>query len=105
MSDSLGTRAHAPLLSVKLTTIAEISEIKLLSISVNVLAASGDVLITVILCTLFQQARTGFRASDTMLNKLIMFSISTGLLTSICAVMCLICVCDRSQVAPVGLLI
>jgi hypothetical protein len=105
MSDSLGTQAHAPLLSVKLTSIVEISEIKLLSISVNVLAASGDVLITVILCTLFQQARTGFRASDTMINKLIMFSISTGLLTSICAVMCLICVCDRSEVASVGLLI
>ncbi|KAJ8588786.1 hypothetical protein M405DRAFT_819205 [Rhizopogon salebrosus TDB-379] len=78
--------------AVKLTSIVEISEIKLLSISVNVLAASGDVLITVILCTLFQQARTGFRASDTMINKLIMFSISTGLLTSICAVMCLICI-------------
>ena len=105
MSDSLGTQAHAPILSIKLTTLVEISQVKSLSISVNVLAASGDVLITIILCTLFQQARTGYRASDTMINKLIMFSISTGLLTSICAVMCLICVCNRSQVAPVGLLI
>lgn len=73
--------------------------------SVNALAAAGDVVIAAILCTLLQQSRTGFRASDTMITKLIMFSIGTGLLTSICAIMSLISVCDKSQATHVELMI
>lgn len=75
-----------------MTTFVELGSLKPLSMSVNALAAAGDVLIAVFLCTLLQQSRTGFRRSDTMINKLILFSINTGLLTSICAVMSLISV-------------
>jgi hypothetical protein len=76
--------------AIHMTTFAELGTLKPLSMSVNALAAAGDVLIAVFLCTLLQQSRTGFRRSDTMINKLILFSINTGLLTSICAVMSLI---------------
>ncbi|KAG1813384.1 hypothetical protein EV424DRAFT_63422 [Suillus variegatus] len=76
--------------AINMTTFAELTALKPLSMSVNALAAAGDVLIAVLLCTLLQQSRTGFRRSDTMINKLILFSINTGLLTSICAVMSLV---------------
>lgn len=85
--------------SINMTTFAELTALKPLSMSVNALAAAGDVLIAVLLCTLLQQSRTGFRRSDTMINKLILFSINTGLLTSICAVMSLVSVRSKSQMA------
>ncbi|KIJ70461.1 hypothetical protein HYDPIDRAFT_23564 [Hydnomerulius pinastri MD-312] len=75
---------------LKFQTFAELTELKALSMSVNAVAAAGDVLIAIFLCTLLQNSRTGFRRSDTMINKLIVFSINTGLLTSICAVASLI---------------
>ncbi|KIM42553.1 hypothetical protein M413DRAFT_26593 [Hebeloma cylindrosporum] len=61
-----------------------------LSISVNVLAAAGDVLIAGSLCFLLHRSRTGFQTSDTMINKLMLFSVKTGLLTSFCAVASLV---------------
>ncbi|KAG1755526.1 hypothetical protein EDB19DRAFT_1661821 [Suillus lakei] len=73
--------------AIKFTTFIEITELKSLSMSVNAVAAAGDVLIAAYLCTLFQNHRTGFRSSDIVLNKLILYTISTGLLTSVCAVM------------------
>jgi len=76
--------------AINLTTFVQLTELKPLSMSVNAVAAAGDVLIAAFLCTLLQQSRTGFRKSDTMISKLILFSINTGLLTSVCAVMSLI---------------
>jgi len=76
--------------AIHFTTFTQLTELKPLSMSVNAVAAAGDVLIAIFLCTLLQQSRTGFRKSDTMINKLILFSINTGLLTSICAVFSLI---------------
>ncbi|KAG0709794.1 hypothetical protein DFH29DRAFT_793063, partial [Suillus ampliporus] len=78
--------------SIKLTTLAESTELKLLSMSVNVVAVAGDALITVFLCAFLQKSRTGVRRSDTVLNKLILWSIRTGLLASVCAVISLISV-------------
>lgn len=101
--NSLGGPTNAPFISIKLTTFAEVTKIRPLSMSVNALAASCDVVITTILCTLLQHSRTGFQISDTIINKLIMFSISTGLLTSACAVMSLVSVCNKSQLAHVAL--
>ncbi|KAJ8596451.1 hypothetical protein M405DRAFT_166863 [Rhizopogon salebrosus TDB-379] len=76
--------------AINFTTFAQLTELKPLSMSVNAVAAAGDVLIAIFLCTLLQQSRTGFRRSDTMISKLILFSINTGLLTSVCAVLSLI---------------
>ncbi|KAF8339483.1 hypothetical protein F5887DRAFT_980223 [Amanita rubescens] len=60
-------------------------EVKRLSIAVNALAAAGDVSIAVVLCTLLHKCRTGYHRSDTVINKLILFTVNTGLLTSLCA--------------------
>ncbi|KAJ8515890.1 hypothetical protein ONZ45_g6753 [Pleurotus djamor] len=76
--------------SLHLKTYIELASLKELSITVNALAAAGDVLIAVILCTLLHRSRTGFQRSDTMINKLIIFAVNTGVLTSLCAVASLI---------------
>ncbi|KAK0199247.1 hypothetical protein DFS33DRAFT_376261 [Desarmillaria ectypa] len=79
--------------TLALTTVrdfAELATLKYLSISVNALAAAGDVLIACTLCLLLHRSRTGFEKSDTMINKLIVFAVNTGLLTSLCAVASLI---------------
>ncbi|KAG1874778.1 hypothetical protein DFJ58DRAFT_758721 [Suillus subalutaceus] len=76
--------------AVTYTTFNQLPQIKPLSMSVNAVAAAGDILITIFLCIFLQQSRTGFRRSDTLINKLMLFSINTGLLTTVCAVMSLI---------------
>ncbi|KAJ7597907.1 hypothetical protein C8J56DRAFT_330499 [Mycena floridula] len=71
-------------------TFVELGKLKAISITVNALAAAGDVIIAATLCFLLHTSRTGFQRSDTMINKLIMFAVNTGLLTSLCAVASLI---------------
>lgn len=56
---------------------------------VNALGAVVDVLIAASLCTLLQRSRTGFKKSDSMISKLMLFTVNTGLLTSIFAVLSL----------------
>ncbi|KIM39498.1 hypothetical protein M413DRAFT_446993 [Hebeloma cylindrosporum] len=74
----------------QLKTYAELGKLESLSILVNALAAAGDVLIAAALCTLLHLSRTGFHRSDTMINKLMLFAVNTGVLTSVCAVASLI---------------
>jgi hypothetical protein len=78
---------------LQMTTFAELAQLKNLSITVNALAAAGDLFIAFVLCTMLQKSRTGFKKSDTMITKLIIFTMNTGLLTSICAVASLISIC------------
>ncbi|KAG6865147.1 hypothetical protein C0991_004829 [Blastosporella zonata] len=47
-------------MALQYRTFAELQHLKYLSISVNALAAAGDVLIASILCTLLHRSRTGF---------------------------------------------
>ncbi|KAF9065861.1 hypothetical protein BDP27DRAFT_1450038 [Rhodocollybia butyracea] len=76
---------------VRVRTFEELAvELKGLSITVNALAAAGDVLIAAILSFLLQGSKTGFRRSDSMLNTLTLYAVNTGMLTSLCAVASLI---------------
>ncbi|KJA13230.1 hypothetical protein HYPSUDRAFT_202593 [Hypholoma sublateritium FD-334 SS-4] len=77
-------------MSLHLTTYAQLESLKYLSILVNALAAAGDVLIAATLCFNLHFSRTGFSRSNTMINKLILFSVNTGGLTSLCAIASLI---------------
>lgn len=74
------------------TTFIQVTTLKALSISVNALGAATDIVIAAALCYLLDSARTGFEQSDSMINRLMLFSVNTGLLTSICAIMSLIMV-------------
>ncbi|KAF5316761.1 hypothetical protein D9619_006843 [Psilocybe cf. subviscida] len=77
-------------MSLHYETFLQLATLKYLSITVNALAAACDVLIAATLCLLLHFSRTGFHRSDTMINKLILFSVNTGFLTSLCAVASLI---------------
>jgi len=56
----------------------------------GVLTAVTDVLLAGILCTLLNLSRTGFRRSNAIIDKLITFTVNTGLLTSLCVLASLI---------------
>ncbi|KAJ3933561.1 MAG: hypothetical protein NXY57DRAFT_1037504 [Lentinula lateritia] len=66
------------------------TELKGLSVAVNALAVASDLLIAGTLTFMFQHCKTGFKRSDTMLNKLIFLVINTGAVTSLCAVASLV---------------
>ncbi|KAF8897191.1 hypothetical protein BD779DRAFT_1489411 [Infundibulicybe gibba] len=76
--------------SLQLRTWDDLAQLKGLSMSVNVLGALTDVIIATSLSVLLARSRTGFKGSNTMISKLILFSVSTGALTSICAIASLI---------------
>ncbi|KAI0710831.1 hypothetical protein C8Q76DRAFT_798357 [Earliella scabrosa] len=59
--------------------------VKALSICMIAFAAAGDIFIAGILCTILHSSKTGFSRSNTLINKLMVFAINTGLLTSVCA--------------------
>lgn len=71
-------------------TFVDLHELQGISSAINATTAASDVLIAGCLCFLLQKSRTGFRRSDTMINKLMLFSLNTGLLTGIFAVASLI---------------
>ncbi|KAH9853202.1 hypothetical protein C2E23DRAFT_133010 [Lenzites betulinus] len=68
------------------------SKLKNLWIIFNGLAAAADVVIAVVLCAILHKSRTGFARTNTLINRLIMFAVNTGLLTSVCACLSLITV-------------
>ncbi|TDL15198.1 hypothetical protein BD410DRAFT_796599 [Rickenella mellea] len=76
--------------TIPLKTYAALSKIANLSRTINARAAVGDVAISAVLIAQLNSMRTGFRSSETIINRLILFILKTGLLTSLCAIMSLI---------------
>jgi hypothetical protein len=50
----------------------------------------ADVMITVSLCILLGSIRTGFKPTDSLVNTLMLYTINTGLLTSVSAIACFV---------------
>jgi len=71
-------------------TYEQLLKISPLTITINALSTTVDVLIATSLVYLLHTARTGFKKSDTMINKLIVFVVNTGVLTTLCAIAALI---------------
>ncbi|KAF8903244.1 hypothetical protein CPB85DRAFT_1226543, partial [Mucidula mucida] len=71
-------------------TFEELGELKALSITVNALAACGDITITTALVCLLAQSRPRFANSRRMIKMLIIYSINTGLITTLCAIASLV---------------
>jgi len=69
-----------------MVTYEELLTISPLAISINAVSTAADVFIAATLVSLLQRSRTGFRRSDTMITRLIIFVVNTGVLTSICAI-------------------
>ncbi|THU88451.1 hypothetical protein K435DRAFT_761823, partial [Dendrothele bispora CBS 962.96] len=68
-----------------LDDFAKIRKLKGLSMSINVLAAVGDLMICGSICRMLNSSKTGHAWSNHALNRLMIFSVNTGLVTSICA--------------------
>jgi len=67
-------------------------------------AAAADVIIAAALCYCLSKSRTGFARTDSLINTLIMYSLATGLATSILALLCVILfVAMRKSFAWVGI--
>jgi hypothetical protein len=53
-------------------------------------AATGDIVITAVLCYLLNDSRTGVGRTNTIINKLIKYAINRGAMTSVCALLNLV---------------
>ncbi|KAI0037972.1 hypothetical protein FA95DRAFT_1613732 [Auriscalpium vulgare] len=67
-------------------TYIELKKIEGLSIATNAITAVADTAMALVLCYYLRRSRTGFKRSDTVITKLTIFAVNTGLITSINAV-------------------
>lgn len=70
-------------------TFAEFASLKTLSMSINIMAAVTDVVISLCLVYLLRLSanRSGFKRTNDMINRMIVFTFNTGLPTSVGALM------------------
>ncbi|PPQ93411.1 hypothetical protein CVT25_004728 [Psilocybe cyanescens] len=61
-----------------------------LSISINGTAAAADVIIAATMTYLLYSQRTGWASTDGMVNRLVIFTVNTGILTSMVALITLV---------------
>ncbi|KAJ3805510.1 hypothetical protein F5876DRAFT_69736 [Lentinula aff. lateritia] len=80
------------IISLQLSTFQQLLGISDLTISINALSTAADVIIAASLCFLLAKSRTGFKHSDTMINKLV-YSVRgeywifiRGCVDSVCAI-------------------
>jgi hypothetical protein len=78
------------IISLERSTFQQLININSLTMTINALSTGADVIIAASLCFLLVRSRTGFKHSDTMINKLVIFGVNTGLATSLCAIASLI---------------
>ncbi|KAJ6581500.1 hypothetical protein B0H19DRAFT_1115533 [Mycena capillaripes] len=78
--------------AVRLSLFGEVISLQKLSIAANTLSAAADITISVVLVILLHTAKTGFKRSTDLINRLMVFTFNTGLPTSVCALVATICV-------------
>jgi len=71
--------------SLQLVTIVQLERLKGMAMTVDIMAAVLDLLLAVTLCYLLHKSRTGFKTTDTTITRVMLFTVNTGLMTSICA--------------------
>ncbi|KLO11878.1 hypothetical protein SCHPADRAFT_449622 [Schizopora paradoxa] len=76
--------------SIHFTEFAQLTTLFTLEKVLNVFGVVSDFTIAGTLIILLHRSRTGFRRSETIVNRLILFTINTGLATSLCAILALI---------------
>jgi len=82
--------------SYRLQTFLELESVYPVSKAINITSVVADTSVAATLIVLLHRARTGFRRSESVVNRLIVFSINTGSLTSLIAIASLIAVRGRS---------
>ncbi|KAK7012210.1 hypothetical protein R3P38DRAFT_3402653 [Favolaschia claudopus] len=78
--------------AVQLKLLSDVITLKKLSIAANTLSAVTDVTISVVLVIILHAAKTGFKRTTDLVNRLMIFTFNTGLPTSVCALVATICV-------------
>lgn len=73
------------ILAFKAGTFDRVPATSAVTSTVVALATAIDIIITLSLCVLLHKARTGVRSSETMINRLILFVVNTGMLASLCS--------------------
>ncbi|KAK7053304.1 hypothetical protein VNI00_003930 [Paramarasmius palmivorus] len=73
-----------------MTTYLELKQLSVISRVVNALGAASDVAITVSLSFYLWTSKSGMKNTDAIMDRLILFCIRTGLLTTVCAILSLI---------------
>ncbi|THH08673.1 hypothetical protein EW145_g2541 [Phellinidium pouzarii] len=53
-------------------------------------SAAADLWVAISLCYFLRKAKTGFKSTDTKISILMIYIINTGMLTSLCAILCLV---------------
>ncbi|KAL5483631.1 hypothetical protein ACEPAI_8863 [Sanghuangporus weigelae] len=76
--------------SFTLDSVLEVSKINWLGYMSLGSAVASDLWCSVCLCYYLAKDRTGFKATDTKLNTLMLYIISTGLLTGLCSICSLV---------------
>ncbi|KAH8116581.1 hypothetical protein DFH11DRAFT_1725338 [Phellopilus nigrolimitatus] len=78
---------------VQYETFEDVLAIWWLSVTVDSLVAASDLAVAAALIFYLNRVRTGFQRSESTINRLIFFSINTGLVTSMSAVLSVIFLC------------
>ncbi|KAI9057290.1 hypothetical protein FKP32DRAFT_1373293 [Trametes sanguinea] len=78
--------------SLMTETVADYVKLQAFDIALSTVTATTDVLLSATLVALLVRSRTGSPRSNRLINKLLFYTINTGLMTSICAVLSLIMV-------------
>ncbi|THU95227.1 hypothetical protein K435DRAFT_966565 [Dendrothele bispora CBS 962.96] len=69
------------------TLLSELALQNNVSVATNVMGLLADVCISFFMIILLQRSKTGFKRSTDTLNRLIIFSVNTGLPTSLCSIL------------------
>lgn len=72
------------------TLVSQLATIFDVTRTINVITAVTDTVIAVILVYYLHTSRTGIRQTDSILNRLIIFAVNTGLVTSIDSIISLV---------------
>ncbi|KAH9902932.1 hypothetical protein C8Q73DRAFT_27693 [Cubamyces lactineus] len=78
--------------SIKTDSVADSIKLQAFDIALSTVTAITDVVLSATLVVLLIRSRTGSSRSNRLINKLLFYTINTGLLTSFCAVLSLILV-------------
>ena len=81
--------------SFHIKTLMDLNQIFTLARLINIFSASGDSAITISLIYLLRRSIGGLSGSksETLINRIILYTMGTGLITSICAIMAMVMVC------------
>ncbi|KAI0788224.1 hypothetical protein C8Q74DRAFT_1256722 [Fomes fomentarius] len=83
MMGTMATSVASTIVAFRGITISTFPHFLWTVLAYNVMASTADVILTATLVYILHNSRTGFRSTDTMINRLIMYTISTGLLTTL----------------------